>query len=221
MLQVHLANFITHIQQLLNKSSKYSDMWEENLHTPDSLVASALRNEISQLLNTAVASLASGSDPILPEQRAQAESWTSGRRRARGHRVRAPRPSPPLRRRPRLWVGVERGGGPCQSSSPAVPAPGPPTAQGQHGRARRPRRPLAGCHVTLRGKQELRGAGGGGGPGRGRRAAGGCAAPARYSRVGGPGQGSRVRGPGVREGGLTSNISPSRKSIARQETMSA
>lgn len=55
MLQVHLANFITHIQQLLNKSSKQSDLWEENLHTPDSLIASASRNEIAQLLNTAVA----------------------------------------------------------------------------------------------------------------------------------------------------------------------
>lgn len=57
MLQVHLANFITHIQQLLNKSSKYSDLWEENLHTPDSLIASAMRHGIAQLLNTAVASL--------------------------------------------------------------------------------------------------------------------------------------------------------------------
>lgn len=57
MLQVHLANFITHIQQLLNKSSKHSDLWEENLHIPDRLIASASRNEIAQLLNTAVASL--------------------------------------------------------------------------------------------------------------------------------------------------------------------
>nr|XP_042126586.1 uncharacterized protein LOC107400947 [Peromyscus maniculatus bairdii] len=32
------------------------DLWEENLHTPDSLVASASRNESAQLLNTAVAS---------------------------------------------------------------------------------------------------------------------------------------------------------------------
>lgn len=71
MLQVHLANFITHIQQLLNKSSKYSDLWEENLHTPDSLIASASRKEIAQLLNTAVASLASGSDPMLREPRVQ------------------------------------------------------------------------------------------------------------------------------------------------------
>lgn len=220
MLQVHLANFITHIQQLLNKSSKYSDLWEENLHTPDSLIASAMRHGIAQLLSTAVASLGRDQTRSSGERETQGRKlgeWPSAGRGA----TECGSPVPALRAG---GSGRRGSGGPCQSLGPAAPAPGPPTAQGQrHDRARRPRRPLAGCHVTLRGKQELRGAGGGGGPGRGRRACGGLrglrsADRLLWGRLPRPGLGRA----GDRDGGgLTSNMSPSRKSIARQETMSA
>lgn len=136
------------------------------------------------------------------------------------------------------------------------------------------RRPLAGCHVTLRGNQELRRAAGGRGRRRVRKGAtrrsphpagrdeahrdftspgrplGSCRrrgagqgrpaprglggphlprtraprGPGRRSRgwqlEPGPGQGVAEQAVGAR-GGLTSNMSPSRKTIATQETMSA
>ncbi|KAK2095677.1 hypothetical protein P7K49_027093 [Saguinus oedipus] len=126
-------------------------------------------------------------------------------------------------------------------ASSAVQGPPPPA-----------RRPLAGCHVTLRGNQELRG-----GAGRGLRGGPpglcipGLAAgelPPAWGRAGpylgdwgsaptpsrtlppqrswqpepgpGPGQGATGQAVGAR-GGLTSNMSPSKKIIATQETMSA
>lgn len=135
MLQVHLANFITHIQQLLNKSSKHSDLWEENLHTPDSLIASASRNEIVQLLNTAVASLASGSDPEPRqkvgraavggqgatgcEHRVLARRAGSGRHCGRG----SSRGSPSVTRPGCPGPGSAHRAGPARPRPPPLPAP--------------------------------------------------------------------------------------------------
>lgn len=146
-----------------------------------------------------------------------------------------------------------------QPRRPAVPPTRPPARSQLSGAGAAPaaRRPLAGCHVTLRGNQELRGAAGGRGrrrvgrggervrrggdtatPGRGGRGPGPpglrSPRPARgWAGQAGPVRRPRPRGPGPRvaleaggravgtRGALTSNMSPRRKTIATQETMSA
>lgn len=201
MLQVHLANFITHIQQLLNKSSKYSDLWEENLHTPDSLIASAMRHGIAQLLNTAVESLGRNQTRSSGERETQGRKlgeWPSAG--ARGYRVRVPGPRPPRRRQRPMWVGgslsVTRprcpGPGSAHRAGPAPrPRPPPPPAP-----RRLPRNPSREAGTARRG----RGRRAGPGPQGLRGAVGGCAAPTGSSGVACLGRGSGGPGIGTEEG---------------------